>query len=64
MDFLAGTLFGVGVTGFVFVVAGSRSIARLDQMVGALDRMMKEGRNHEKYDDSESWKWGGVDDDD
>lgn len=64
MDFMAGALCGGSLAMIVSMVILERAMAAVDRAVKSLEQVTEERRNHETYDDSDSWKLGRIDDED
>lgn len=63
MDFLAGALCGVGVTGAACLILLERAMTAVDKAVKSLEQATEDKRR-ETYDDADSWKLGRTEDDD
>jgi Na+/H+-translocating membrane pyrophosphatase len=64
MDFLAGILFGVGVTGAACLILLERAMTAVDKAVKSLEAVTEERRNQETCDDADRWKLGRTEEDD
>lgn len=64
MDFMAGALCGGSLAMIAFLVVMERAMTAVNRAVKSLEQVTEERRNHETYDDSDSWKLGRIDDED
>lgn len=58
MDFLAGMLFGVGVTGIGFILLASRSLNAMTRRLESLEYAVESQPRRKPLDDADWWKDG------
>lgn len=58
MDFLAGLLFGVGVTGIGCILLASRSMNAISERMAALEYAVQARPGRKPLDDADWWKDG------